>query len=52
VVDGGSSRHQGDTLIVMSYDGFLPPSMIVMNSIGLWARFYDLPIALRKVDYV
>jgi hypothetical protein len=42
VVDGGPWRHKGDALIVVSYDGFAPPSSVVINTIGLWARFYDL----------
>jgi hypothetical protein len=41
-VDGGPWRHKGDALIVVSYDGFAPPSSVVINTIGLWARFYDL----------
>jgi hypothetical protein len=51
VTQGGPWRHKGDSLIVVSYDGFSPPSAIVMNTIGMWARFYDLPDVLRK-DYV
>jgi hypothetical protein len=52
VVEGGPWRHKGDALIVVSYDGFALPSLVVTNIIGIWARFYDLPVALRKVDYV
>jgi hypothetical protein len=33
------------------YDGFSPPSSVVMNTIGLWARFYDLPDVLSKDEY-
>jgi hypothetical protein len=51
VVEGGPWRHKGDALIVVSYDGSLShPSTIVMNTIALSARFYDLPTVLRK-DY-
>jgi hypothetical protein len=52
VVEGGPWRHERDTLIVVSYDGLAPPLSIVINSITMWVRFYDLPAALRKEDYV
>jgi hypothetical protein len=48
----GSWRHKGNALIVVSYDGLSPPSVIVMNTIGLWVYFYDLLVALRKANYV
>jgi hypothetical protein len=52
VVEGGPWRHKWDALIVVSYDGFAPPSSIVISTIDVWARFYDLPAALRKIDYI
>jgi hypothetical protein len=53
VVEGGPWRHKGDALIVVSYDGLLShPSTIVMNTIALSVRFYDLPTVLRKDYYV
>jgi hypothetical protein len=52
VVEGGPWRHKGDTSIVVSYDGFSPPSAIVLSTIGLWVKFYDMPAVLRKEDYV
>jgi hypothetical protein len=51
VVDGRPWRHRGDALIVVSYDGFSPPSPVEINTIGLWVRFYDMPLALRKEEY-
>jgi hypothetical protein len=52
VVVGGPWRHKGDALLVVSYDGLAPPSSIVINTTALWVRFYDLPAALRKEDFV
>jgi hypothetical protein len=49
---GGPWRHRGDALLVVEYDGFSPPSAIVMSSIGMWAQFYDLPDIMRKEDHV
>jgi hypothetical protein len=37
---------------VVAYDGLSPPWAIVINTIGLWVRFYDLPSVLRKEGYV
>jgi hypothetical protein len=51
VADGGPWRHRGDTLLVVEYDGLSPPSSIVINSIGVWVRFYDLPDVLRKDEH-
>jgi hypothetical protein len=42
---------QGDALLIVPYDEFSPSSSIVMNSIGLWAWFYDLPDVLRKEEH-
>jgi hypothetical protein len=35
VVDGGPWRHKGDALLVVDYDGFSPPSLIIISSIGI-----------------
>jgi hypothetical protein len=51
VIEGGPWRHCGDALLVVEYDGLLPPSTIVMKYIGIWARFYDLPDVLRKEEH-
>jgi hypothetical protein len=32
--------------------GLCPISSVIINTIGLWAQFYDLPIALRRIYYV
>jgi hypothetical protein len=38
-------------MLIVPYDGFSPPSSIIINTIGLWARFYDLPDVLRKEEH-
>jgi hypothetical protein len=48
VVQGGPWRHKGYGLIVVSYDGFSPPFTIVINTIGMWVRFYNLPAVLQR----
>jgi hypothetical protein len=52
VVDGGPWRHKEDALLVVPYDVVPPLSTVVINTVGLWVRLYDLPAALRKDDYV
>jgi hypothetical protein len=51
VVEGGPWRHRGYALLVVEYDGFSLPSAIVMSSIVIWTRFYDLLDVLRKEDH-
>ncbi|RLN03602.1 hypothetical protein C2845_PM13G18720 [Panicum miliaceum] len=46
VLNGGPWRHKGDALIVVPYDGFTRPSEIIIDSIDLWVRFYDVPISM------
>ena len=46
VINGGPWRHKGDALIVMPYDGLTRPSEVVIDSIDLWLRFYDVPVSM------
>ena len=46
VINGGPWRHKGDALIVVSYDGVSRPSEVIIDSIDLWVRFYDVPVTL------
>jgi len=48
VVNGGPWRHKGDALIVVPYDGFSRPSKVIIDSINLWVRFYDVPVTLMS----
>ena len=51
VLDGGPWRHKGDALIVVPYDGFTRPSEVVIDSIDLWVRFYDVPAFLMTANF-
>jgi hypothetical protein len=51
VIEGGPWRHQGDTLIVMHYDGLARPSEVCIDNIGMWVHFYDLPPAMMKETF-
>jgi len=46
VINGGPWRHKGDALIVVPYDGVSRPSEVIIDSIDLWVRFYDVPVTL------
>jgi hypothetical protein len=47
-LDGGPWRHKGDALIVVPYDGASRPSEVVIDSINIWVRFYDVPVTLMS----
>jgi hypothetical protein len=51
VLDEGSWRHKGDAMIVVHYDGLAWPSEVSIETIQLWVRFYDLPLAMMKETY-
>ncbi|TVU28632.1 hypothetical protein EJB05_20156, partial [Eragrostis curvula] len=50
VVLGGPWRHKGDAVIVVNYDGLTRPSEVVIESILLWVRLYDLPPVMMSKD--
>lgn len=37
-------------LVVKAYDGLTRPSEVVIDSILIWVRFYDLPPALMSEE--
>jgi hypothetical protein len=37
-----------NALIVVHYDRLMRPSEIKIETIGMWVRFYDLPLAMMK----
>jgi hypothetical protein len=47
-LNGGPWRHKGDALIVVPYDGVSRPSEVVIDSINMWVRFYDVSITLMS----
>ncbi|CAN6320039.1 unnamed protein product [Urochloa humidicola] len=46
VINGGPWKHKGDALIVVPYDGITRPSEVIIDSVNLWVRFYDVPVTL------
>jgi hypothetical protein len=48
VIEGGPWRHKGDALIIVHYDRLTRPSEVRVESIGLWVRFLDLPLAMME----
>lgn len=44
VTQGGPWRHKWDALIFVPYDGVKRLLEVVIESIGLWIRFYDIPV--------
>jgi hypothetical protein len=51
VIEGGLWGHQGDTLIVMHYDGLAHPSEVCIDNRGMWVHFYDLSPAMMKETF-
>lgn len=47
---GGPWKFKGVALIVVNYDGFSRLSEIVIDSIPLWIRIYDMPVAMMKKE--
>jgi hypothetical protein len=49
--DGGPWRHKGYALIVVPYDGVSRPSKVVIDSINMWVRFYDVLVTLMSTTF-
>ena len=43
VIAGGPWRHKGDAVIFVPYDGISRISEVVINSVAIWVRIYDIP---------
>lgn len=46
VLQGGPWIHRGDALLVADFDGITCPSKVPLESVPIWVRIYDLPLAL------
>jgi len=46
VVGGGPWIHKGDAVIVVPYDGIRRLSEVLITSIALWVRIYDIPVTM------
>lgn len=51
-LSGGPWKFRGDALIVVRYDGLSRLSDVVIDSIPLWIRIYDIPVKLMRPDFV
>jgi hypothetical protein len=51
VINDGPWRHKGDALLVVPYDGFSRPSEVIIDSINLCVRFYDVPVTLMSAAF-
>ncbi|KAF8685867.1 hypothetical protein HU200_043779 [Digitaria exilis] len=49
-LNGGPWKFRGDALIVVRYDGCSRLSEVVIESIPLWLRIYDIPVMLQRND--
>ncbi|RCV42666.1 hypothetical protein SETIT_9G233800v2 [Setaria italica] len=45
-------QNKGDALIIVCYDGFTRPSDVVIESIPLWVRLYDILIGMMTDSFV
>ncbi|XP_072147516.1 uncharacterized protein [Setaria viridis] len=52
VLRGGPWKYRGDALIIVRYDGFTRPSDVVIESIPLLVRLYDIPIGMMTDSFV
>lgn len=51
VINGGPWKHKGDALIVVPYDGIVRPLEVVIDSIPLWVRFFDLSEVMMTTGF-
>ncbi|RLM62039.1 hypothetical protein C2845_PM14G08390 [Panicum miliaceum] len=52
VINGGPWKHKGDAMIVVPYDGRRRPSEVIIESLALWVRFYDITVYLASNAFV
>lgn len=44
VIEGGPWKHKKDAIIFVPYDGVQRMSEVVIESLPLWVRFFDIPV--------
>lgn len=49
---GGPWTFRGDAVIFVAYDGLKRFSEIIIDSISLWIRIYDIPVAMMTEGFV
>jgi hypothetical protein len=52
VLRGGPWTFKGDAIIIVHYDGMSRCSEVLVESIPLWIRIYDIPIAMMTAGFV
>jgi hypothetical protein len=52
VLRGGPWSFKGDAVITVLYDGLSKLSEVVIESISLWVRIYDVPVAMVTNAFV
>jgi hypothetical protein len=52
VLRGGPWGFKGDAIIIVRYDGLTKLSEVVIESIPLWVRIYDIPVAMMMTPFV
>jgi hypothetical protein len=51
-IRGGPWSFRGDAIIMVQYDGLSKLSEVVIESIPLWIRIYDIPVAMMTNAFV
>jgi hypothetical protein len=52
VLRGGPWSFKGDAIITVPYDGLSKLSAVIIESIHIWIRLYDLPVAMMTNAFV
>jgi cytochrome c len=48
VLQGGPWLHRGDAILVAEFDGLTNPSMVLLDTVPIWVRVYDLPLVMMN----
>jgi hypothetical protein len=51
-IRGGPWSFRGDAVIMVRYDGLTKLSEVAIESIPLWIRIYDIPVAMMTTAFV
>jgi len=51
VIEGGPWRHKDDAVIFVPYDGIQRLSEVMIESIALWVRIYDIPVNMMTEGF-
>ncbi|CAN6287497.1 unnamed protein product [Urochloa humidicola] len=52
VLNGAPWKFKGDAMIVIPYDGFTRLSEVIIESLPLWIRIYDVPVAMQIPSFM